>query len=719
MRYFQFALKASSEQIQADAKIKLRDYDYGCPIAAMNTYMYKNMKNGICYFAYREEGAAIWAAFTYDERKGACDDAYDYILGMLNDALCIKKAKSEPCEITMHQYYENLLEGKRRSYVYGYMNIMESSSVRIFDYYGNEKERLHYELQEKIIAGHGRKENPMYDESMRRELSNIEAHQNTSDFKGNMVHYVISSKSAGAASDMAGTLMQALSSANRLSGRRMQIIREIEPDVYKGNNHLEELIENNYGGVMLMDLSEKFGCDPVDYGMACKYMEKLVKQYRNDCLFVFTYNMEKPGFAYQLLPLVQKHVMPVMVKEGKGSRRAAISYMKELIRASEHSKYAGQANEFMKLFPGKEFMQTDVLVAFEQFEPWCLNRNVLRAYDYSLPDAFLLDRDADGNSYEKLQKMVGLASVKEQIDRILAADLVEKERKKRMGNGYEASAMHMIFGGNPGTAKTTVAKLFAGIAKEKGVLKSGAFVERGGMDLDGIGCVTEIREAFMAAKGGVLFIDEAYSLKSDVSITALLQEMENRRDEVIVILAGYNQRMREFMERNEGLKSRIPHWIDFPDYNVDELAEIFQMMLKERGFSATQDAEREARDIFEKARLMDNFGNGRYVRNLIQRAAQNQSVRLLAHRESAERIRKKELFLRSIYEAARGDASFGNGRFVRKMLEEAEMNLAERIAGLEESEITSELITIIQEGDIPELEAGKEQKKGRIGFCVA
>ena len=95
----------------------------------------------------------------------------------------------------------------------------------------------------------------------------------------------------------------------------------------------------------------------------------------------------------------------------------------------------------------------------------------------------------------------------------------------------------MIFGGNPGSAKTTVAKLFAGIAKEKGILKSGVFVERGGMDLDVPGCVTAIRESFMAAKGGVLFIDEAFSLKSDTAVTGLLQEMENQRDNRTVILA--------------------------------------------------------------------------------------------------------------------------------------------------------------------------------------
>ena len=134
--------------------------------------------------------------------------------------------------------------------------------------------------------------------------------------------------------------------------------------------------------------------------------------------------------------------------------------------------------------------------------------------------------------------MIGLKIVKEQIDNIIAADIVEKERKKRNGNDYQSSAMHMIFGGNPGSAKTTVAKLFAEITKEKGILKSGAFVEHGGMDLDGLGCVRAIREAFLAARGGVLFIDEAYAMKSDTAITVLLQEMENHREDVIVILAG-------------------------------------------------------------------------------------------------------------------------------------------------------------------------------------
>lgn len=202
----------------------------------------------------------------------------------------------------------------------------------------------------------------------------------------------------------------------------------------------------------------------------------------------------------------------------------------------------------------------------------------------------------------------------------------------------------MIFGGNPGSAKTTVAKLFAGVTKEKGILKSGAFVERGGMDLDGIGCVIAIREAFLAARGGVLFIDEAYAMKSDTAITVLLQEMENQREDVIVILAGYNEKMKAFMKRNEGLKSRIPYWIDFPDYTAEELTDIFKLMIHEKGFCVTDDAIKEAHYIFEKVRNIDDFGNGRYVRNLMERAVRQQSVRLLSQRRNLGDVQKDELF---------------------------------------------------------------------------
>lgn len=647
MRYYSLVLNANKEEIKEKARVNLREYGYDSTIAAINNYMSKNMKNNFSFCVYREGENVIYSTFSYDEKFEEFSVAYDYILEMLNEAFQIRKVAEKPEEITMYQFLDYISEARRREYTNTWNRLVETSRLWLYNYYYGSTENLHYNFTEKIISEKSKKGTWLYDECLKKELLNIETHANNSELKGNMVHYIISSRSTEAANDMTESLMQSLLAAKRISSKRMEIISEIEPDIYRHhNNRLEEIIENNYGGVIVFDLSEKFGTDPTDYVMAGKYIEKLVKQYRNQCLFVFTYNMDNPGFSYYLLPQLKKYIIPIALREGTGDRKAAINYMKELIKNSEYAKYSSQASEYMKLFPGNEFTQTDVLTAYEQFESWCLNKNILKAYDYDMAQDFLLDRDEnEESSYEKLQKLVGLGLVKNQIDSIIASDIVEKERKKRRGKNYQTSSMHMIFGGNPGSAKTTVAKLFAGIAKEKGILKSGAFVERGGMDLDGLGCVGAIREAFLAAKGGVLFIDEAYSMKSDTAVTALIQEMENQRDNVIVILAGYNERMQDFIEINEGLKSRVPYWVEFPDYTADELTEIFRFMMAERGFDATEEAEKEAHYIFDKVRNTDNFGNGRYVRNLFEQAIKNQAVRLLGLREDVSDIRKKEMFL--------------------------------------------------------------------------
>ena len=648
MRYFNVTLETTADQIENKANIRLKDYGYDI-INALNNYFYRKNPNGITFFAYREEKEKVLAAFSYDDRVFSFHEACSVIQDFLLNAFSVSKQAS-PQEITMKTFWEALSEAKRREYLPHWLKIVELSRLTAYDTYINVTEGKYFRhtWNQKIISDSVRcnKLSQIYDHGFAKELFNIEARKNETNFHGNLVHYVITNKSAEAAHDITETLVTALANANRLRGRRMEMITEIDPELYRANNHLEEIIENNSGGVIMIDLSVKFGCDPVDYSMTCEYLVKLLKRYRNECLFVFTYNPDQPGFAYQLLSAVQKYVITVTLREGQGDRKAAVKYMRELIKKSEYAQYAGQANEFMKLFPGNRFSQTDVLMAFEQFGAWCLNKNVLQAYDYRFSDTFMLDRDENQNSsYDQFHKLIGLESVKAQIKYILATDLVEQERKKRHGGAYTLGSMHMIFAGPPGTAKTTVAKLFARIAKEKGILKSGAFVERGGMDLDGLGCTVKIRDSFAAASGGVLFIDEAYSLKSDIAVTVLLQEMENKRSDVIVILAGYAERMRAFTEINAGLKSRIPHWIDFPDYTTEELTDIFELMVKERGFSVTADAVMEARKTLGKARQVNHFGNGRYVRNLIERAIQNQSVRLLTLREHTENIRKKELFL--------------------------------------------------------------------------
>lgn len=184
---------------------------------------------------------------------------------ILRNAFAIKKVKVDSCEITMYQFVECLLEGKRRDFVNYSRGIAEKLNLWIYyDYYDKEAHSNHFDFKEKIISENDRKQNTIYDENFLKELSNIEEHENISEYKGNIVHYIISSRSVEAAGDMTETLMQSLIKARRISSRRMGIISGIEPDLYKINNHLEEIIENSYGGVIVFDLSEKFGYEQAD-----------------------------------------------------------------------------------------------------------------------------------------------------------------------------------------------------------------------------------------------------------------------------------------------------------------------------------------------------------------------------------------------------------------------------------------------------------------------
>lgn len=149
----------------------------------------------------------------------------------------------------------------------------------------------------------------------------------------------------------------------------------------------------------------------------------------------------------------------------------------------------------------------------------------------------------------------------------------------------------------------------------------------------------KVRKQFRLAKGGILFIDEA--------INTIVQEMENHRDDVIVIFAGYPDKMKNFLERNEGLKSRIAFHVDFPNYNADELLKILQLMAKNKGFELNSEIEEKCLEIFSTASKKNDFGNGRFVRNLLEQALLKQSQRICTENLEKEIDREKLLELKA------------------------------------------------------------------------
>lgn len=236
--------------------------------------------------------------------------------------------------------------------------------------------------------------------------------------------------------------------------------------------------------------------------------------------------------------------------------------------------------------------------------------------------------------------LVGLKPVKTRIRDICALLVIDRLRLN-LGLASQSPSLHMCFTGNPGTGKTTVAMRMAQILHELGYVRSGHLVAVTRDDLVGqyIGhTAPKTKEVLKKAMGGVLFIDEAYYLYrpenerdyGQEAIEILLQVMENQRDDLVVILAGYKDRMDTFFMSNPGMNSRIAHHIDFPDYQEDELALIAQHMLSAQNYRFNEEAEKAFARYLHLRKQQPHFANARSVRNALERARLRQASRLFA-----------------------------------------------------------------------------------------
>ena len=249
------------------------------------------------------------------------------------------------------------------------------------------------------------------------------------------------------------------------------------------------------------------------------------------------------------------------------------------------------------------------------------------------------------------EELVGLAPVKSRIREIAALLLIDKLRKN-LGITSSNPSLHMSFTGSPGTGKTTVGLKMSDILYKLGYIKKGHLLTVTRDDLVGqyIGhTAPKTKEVLKKAMGGVLFIDEAYYLyKPDndrdygsEAIEILLQVMENQRDELVVILAGYKEPMDKFYESNPGLSSRIANHIDFPDYTTPELVQIAKLMLQDQQYRLTSDAETALVKYIEKRKERPLFANARSVKNALDRARMRQANRIFDSRGQV--LTKKDL----------------------------------------------------------------------------
>ena len=474
-------------------------------------------------------------------------------------------------------------------------------------------------------------------DSLIPELDRIYAGSANHRVSGHPVHYMIQTDDLGTRKNMCRLLVNALYSNNRINSRRYCFL-DLRPTDRFSHRAYDDLYKSCAGGTIIVRYLADESVEN-DHANVCwaliEFLCEIMKKYCNQVLTVFCLPRECTKSRTVFYENLGSTSIVELKEEFVYGERAA-AFLKML---AKDNGIRTDRKLFNSIEENKGYLAPDLHNIFDEWYNLKLKTTVYPQYrDLACVKREVAKAAPKGSAYAELNEMIGLTEAKKVINRALNYYKAQKLFADK-GMKTDNPSLHMVFTGNPGTAKTSVARLFAAIMKENNMLSKGDVVEVGRGDLVGqyVGWTAPtIQKKFREASGSVLFIDEAYSLVDDrdgsfgdEAINTIVQEMENHRDDVVVIFAGYPDKMETFLQKNPGLRSRIAYHVPFEDYNTDELCRIAELIADKKGLTLTEDALAKLNLIFEDARMQSDFGNGRFARNIIEKAKMAQATRLL------------------------------------------------------------------------------------------
>ncbi len=414
----------------------------------------------------------------------------------------------------------------------------------------------------------------------------------------------------------------------------------------------EEVFRNALGGVLFIDEAYSLASDAGSFGKeAIDTLVKLIEDYRGEIVVILAgYRKEMADFMksnsglesrfplkiefldYTAAELYKLALRMISAKGFRLSKDAEPVLMEQINAAHKMATTHSGNGRMVRNLIEKTMRNQSARIASTEVEVDELT--LIVPIDIEAENAGREEYDLES----ALSKVIGLDEVKSYVRSLYARLRLQSERKK-MGLPVDSSqTLHMIFKGNPGTGKTMVARMIADILHNIGIIRTNKLVEtdRAGLVAGYVGqTAIKTSEKIAEAMDGVLFVDEAYSLASGSSndfgreaIDTLVKLMDDNRERLVVILAGYSRNMDDFLQTNPGLKSRFPNIIEFADYSLEDLMKIADGFYRSKGYVLSQDAKEKMALTLSQAMKQESFGNARYVRNLFERSLNNQALRL-------------------------------------------------------------------------------------------